>query len=85
MLEDFFLDNVRETILAYEKRSADKAEKFARSDTFQVVSAQGLGADVKVTASVMAFYNMLVKYVNDICLISRLQVNRKNLIHNKKD
>ncbi|ORY93831.1 Cullin repeat-like-containing domain protein [Syncephalastrum racemosum] len=74
LLEDFFLDNVRETVLAYEKRSADKAEKFAKSDTFQVVSAQGLGADVKVTASVMAFYNMLVKYVNDICLISRLQL-----------
>ena len=43
MLEDFFLDNVRETILAYERRCADKGEKFARGDNFSVVSSQNLG------------------------------------------
>ncbi|CDH50968.1 nuclear mrna via spliceosome-related [Lichtheimia corymbifera JMRC:FSU:9682] len=74
MLEDFFLDNVRETVLAYERRCADKAEKFARGDNFSVVSSQNLGGDVRVTSSVISFYNMLIKFVNDICLIAKLQL-----------
>ncbi|KAI9259607.1 Cullin repeat-like-containing domain protein [Phascolomyces articulosus] len=74
LLEDFFLENVRETILAYEKRCMEKAEKFVGTDNFSIVSSQNLGADVRVTSSVVTFYNMLVKFVNDICLIAKLQL-----------
>ncbi|KAI7850919.1 Cullin repeat-like-containing domain protein [Circinella umbellata] len=75
LLEDFFLENVRETILAYEKRCVEKVEKFVSTDNFNIVSSQNLGADVRVTSSVVTFYNMLVKFVNDICLIAKLQVS----------
>ncbi|KAI8142748.1 Cullin repeat-like-containing domain protein [Fennellomyces sp. T-0311] len=43
LLEDFFLENVRETILAYEKRCIEKAEKFVAADNFTIVSSQNLG------------------------------------------
>ncbi|KAI9316768.1 Cullin repeat-like-containing domain protein [Dichotomocladium elegans] len=58
MLEDFFLDNVRETILAYERRCAEKAEKFARNDNLQIVSSQNLGKYEKGER------NLLCKVVN---------------------
>lgn len=74
MLEDLFLENVKETVLSYEKRNTEKIEKFINNDNFNIVSGQGLGTDVKVTSSVVSFYNMLVKYSNDICLLSKLQV-----------
>ncbi|KAI9476614.1 Cullin repeat-like-containing domain protein [Zychaea mexicana] len=43
LLEDFFLENVRETILAYEKRCMEKADKFVAADNFSIVSSQNLG------------------------------------------
>ncbi|KAI7864510.1 Cullin repeat-like-containing domain protein [Spinellus fusiger] len=43
LLEDLFLENVKETVRVYEKTNAEKAEKFAKSDTFAVVASQNLG------------------------------------------
>jgi hypothetical protein len=37
------LENVKETVVAYEKRNVEKIEKFVNNDTFNVVSGQGLG------------------------------------------
>ncbi|GAA5808941.1 hypothetical protein MFLAVUS_002341 [Mucor flavus] len=53
MLEDLFLENVKETVLSYEKRNTEKIEKFINNDNFNIVSGQGLGTDVKVTSSVL--------------------------------
>lgn len=74
MLEDLFLENAKETVLTYEKRNMEKIEKFISNDNFNIVSGQGLGTDVRVTSSVVSFYNLLVKFSNDICLLSKLQV-----------
>ncbi|KAG1451125.1 hypothetical protein G6F46_010283 [Rhizopus delemar] len=52
----------------------EKVERFARNDNFMIVSGQGLGTDVKVTSSVVSFYNLLIKYTNDICLLSKIQM-----------
>ncbi|KAI8647760.1 Cullin repeat-like-containing domain protein [Parasitella parasitica] len=74
LLEDLFLENVKETIISYEGRSMEKIEKVVVSDNFHPVSGQGLGNDVKVTSSVVSFYNLLVKFSNEICLLSKLQM-----------
>ncbi|OBZ84285.1 Exocyst complex component EXO84 [Choanephora cucurbitarum] len=74
LLEDLFLENVKETIVSYEKRNMEKIGKFVQNDNFNVVSGQGLGTDVKVTSSVVSFYNLLVKFANDICLLAKLQL-----------
>ncbi|RCH88784.1 exocyst complex component exo84 [Rhizopus stolonifer] len=74
LLEDLFLENVKETVISYEKRSMDKIARFVGNDNFHVVSGQGLGTDVKVTSSVVSFYNLLVKFSNDVCLLSKLQL-----------
>lgn len=71
------MENVKETVVAYEKRNSQKIEKFIANDNFNLVSGQGLGTDVKVTSSVVSFYNLLVKFSNDICLLSKLQVKKK--------
>ncbi|KAI7873073.1 Cullin repeat-like-containing domain protein [Mucor mucedo] len=42
MLEDLFLENVKETVIAYEKRNSQKIEKFIANDNFNLVSGQGL-------------------------------------------
>ncbi|KAG0191120.1 exocyst complex component exo84 [Apophysomyces sp. BC1034] len=74
LLEELFLENIKETITIYETRNIEKVEKFAKTDNFMVVSNQNLGADVRVTSSVVSFYNLLIKFVNDICLIAKLQL-----------
>ncbi|CAO3639382.1 unnamed protein product [Mucor fragilis] len=74
LLEDLFLENVKETVISYERRNMEKVEKIVVNDNFNVVSGQGLGNDVKVTSSVVSFYNLLVKFSNDICLLSKLQM-----------
>ncbi|KAI7904033.1 Cullin repeat-like-containing domain protein [Cokeromyces recurvatus] len=74
LLEDLFVTNVKETIIAYESRNIEKIEKIIQNDNFHVVSGQGLGNDVQVTSSVISFYNLLVKFSNDICLLSNLQL-----------
>ncbi|GAN06766.1 nuclear mRNA splicing protein [Mucor ambiguus] len=74
LLEDLFLENVKETVVSYERRNMEKIEKIVVNDNFNVVSGQGLGTDVKVTSSVVSFYNLLVKFSNDICLLSKLQM-----------
>lgn len=74
LLEDLFFENVKETVITYEKRNNDKITKIVKNDNFNVVSGQGLGTDVKVTSSVVSFYNLLVKFSNDICLLSKLQL-----------
>lgn len=43
LLEDLFLENVKETVIAYEKRNNEKIGKFVSNDNFNVVSGQGLG------------------------------------------
>lgn len=43
LLEDLFLENVKETVIKYEKKNMEKIEKFVGNDTFNVVSGQGLG------------------------------------------
>ena len=77
LLEDLFLENVKETIVSYEKRNMEEIGKFVQNDNFNVVSGQGLGTDVKVTSSVVSFYNLLVKFANDICLLAKLQVEKE--------
>ncbi|KAI8977021.1 Cullin repeat-like-containing domain protein [Mycotypha africana] len=77
ILEDLFLDNVKETVIAYQKRNVEKINKFVDNENFHVVSGQGLGNDVKVTSSVISFYNLLIKFSNDICLLSTLQVTTR--------
>ncbi|KAI9472182.1 MAG: Cullin repeat-like-containing domain protein [Benjaminiella poitrasii] len=74
LLEDLFLENIKETIVGYEKRNMEKIEKIVQNDNFNIVSSQGLGNDVKVTSSIVSFYNLLVKFSNDVCLISKLQL-----------
>ncbi|RCH85044.1 exocyst complex component exo84, partial [Rhizopus azygosporus] len=74
LLEDLFLDNVKETVMNYKQRNMEKVEKFAKNDNFMIVSGQGLGTDVKVTSSVVSFYNLLIKFTNDVCLLSRIQM-----------
>lgn len=43
LLEDLFLDNVKETVMNYKQRNMEKVEKFAKNDNFMIVSGQGLG------------------------------------------
>ncbi|KAI8971198.1 Cullin repeat-like-containing domain protein [Pilobolus umbonatus] len=74
LLEDLFLDNIKETVKVYERKNRDKVDKFTNNDTFTIVSGQGLGTDVKVTSSVVSFYNLLIKFVNDVCLLSKQQL-----------
>lgn len=68
------MENVKETVVSYERRNMEKIGKIVVNDNFNVVSGQGLGNDVKVTSSVVSFYNLLVKFSNDICLLSKLQM-----------
>ncbi|ORX62655.1 hypothetical protein DM01DRAFT_1330781 [Hesseltinella vesiculosa] len=72
VLEDVLQDNIKETITAYEKKVAHNVDKFAQQDTFSTVTSQNIGSDIKVTSSVISFYNLLVKYVSDICLLAKL-------------
>lgn len=43
LLEDLFFENVKETVITYEKRNNDKITKIVKNDNFNVVSGQGLG------------------------------------------
>ncbi|CAO3638718.1 unnamed protein product [Cunninghamella echinulata] len=72
LLEDLFLENIKETVLTNEKKIGVKVDKLAQNDNFSTVSSQNLGTDVKVTSSVVSFYNLLVKFVNEICLLAKL-------------
>lgn len=47
LLEDLFLDNVKETVMNYKQRNMEKVEKFAKNDNFMIVSGQGLGKKYK--------------------------------------
>lgn len=75
LLEDLFLENIKETVLTHEKKIGVKVDKLAQNDDFSTVSSQNLGSDVKVTSSVVSFYNLLVKFVNEICLLAKLPVS----------
>ncbi|KAG1445714.1 hypothetical protein G6F56_009819 [Rhizopus delemar] len=74
LLEDLFLVNIKETVISYKDQNLEKVERFAKNDNFMIVSGQGLGTDVKVTSSVVSFYNLLIKYTNDVCLLSKIQM-----------
>ncbi|RUP43283.1 hypothetical protein BC936DRAFT_137393 [Jimgerdemannia flammicorona] len=80
LLEELFEEDVRETIAAYEERCLEKLAKVVANDNFAVVSSQSLGGyrcrgtEVKVTASVVSFYNILIQFVNDVCLLAKLSV-----------
>ncbi|KAL0088986.1 Cullin repeat-like-containing domain protein [Phycomyces blakesleeanus] len=43
LLEDLFLENIKETVLTYEKRNVEKADRFAKNDNFSIVASQNLG------------------------------------------
>ncbi|KAI9029667.1 Cullin repeat-like-containing domain protein [Phycomyces nitens] len=43
LLEDLFLENVKETVVNYEKRNVEKADRFAKNDNFSIVASQNLG------------------------------------------
>lgn len=43
LLEDLFLENIKETVTSYKDRNMDKVERFAKNDNFMIVSGQGLG------------------------------------------
>jgi len=72
LLEELFEDDIRETIAAYETRCLDRLAKVVENDNFAVVSSQSLGTEVKVTASVVSFYNILIQFVNDVCLLAKI-------------
>ncbi|RUP43284.1 hypothetical protein BC936DRAFT_137393 [Jimgerdemannia flammicorona] len=74
LLEELFEEDVRETIAAYEERCLEKLAKVVANDNFAVVSSQSLGTEVKVTASVVSFYNILIQFVNDVCLLAKLSL-----------
>ncbi|KAI8384379.1 Cullin repeat-like-containing domain protein [Radiomyces spectabilis] len=74
LLEDLFMENIKETVLIYQKKCMDKVNRFVKNDNFLVVTSQNLGPDVKVTSSVVSFYNLLIKFVNDICLLAKLRL-----------
>ncbi|KAI8070323.1 Cullin repeat-like-containing domain protein [Gongronella butleri] len=72
ILEDMLQDNIKETITAYEKKVAHNVDKYSQQDNFTTMVSQNIGSDIKVTSSVVSFYNLLVKYVSDICLLAKL-------------
>lgn len=74
LLDDLFADEIKALIISYEERCIDKLDKIIKEDRFLVVSSQSLGTDVKVTASVVSFYNILIKFVNEACLLVKLPV-----------
>ncbi|CAO3675871.1 unnamed protein product [Umbelopsis ramanniana] len=72
MLDDIFAEEIKKLIVAYEERAIGRLDKIIKEDKFLVVSSQSLGTDVKVTASVVSFYNILIKFVNEACLLVKL-------------
>jgi hypothetical protein len=72
VLDNLFHDDLRDVMVAYEERDADRLDKIVMSDNFTVVASQSLGNEVKVTASVVSFYNIIIQFVNDICLLANL-------------
>ncbi|KAI8342796.1 Cullin repeat-like-containing domain protein [Chlamydoabsidia padenii] len=45
LLEDLFMENTKETVVAYEKKIGIKIDKFVHNDNFTTVSSQSLGPD----------------------------------------
>ncbi|CAM0139200.1 unnamed protein product [Umbelopsis sp. WA50703] len=72
LLDDLFAEEIKALIVGYEERCIGKLDKIIKEDRFLVVSSQSLGTDVKVTASVVSFYNILIKFVNEACLLVKL-------------
>ncbi|KAG0209944.1 exocyst complex component exo84 [Mortierella sp. GBA30] len=72
VLEGVLLPYLTETIADHESRCLDRMDAIIEHDDFAAMSGEELGSATPLSASMIAFYTVMLQFVNNICLIGSL-------------
>ncbi|KAG0223554.1 exocyst complex component exo84 [Actinomortierella wolfii] len=74
ILDTILVPYLEDTIAEHGSRALEKMEAIVMGDDFTAVPAQEIGATTPVSASMISFYNIVLQFVNSICLIGSLSL-----------
>ncbi|KAF9365084.1 exocyst complex component exo84 [Mortierella sp. NVP85] len=72
VLEADVMPYLIETIAEHERRCLERMETIIEHDDFAAMSGEELGSTTPLSASMIAFYTVMMQFVNNICLIGSL-------------
>ncbi|KAF9924134.1 exocyst complex component exo84 [Mortierella alpina] len=72
VLEGVLLPYLTETIAEHERRCLERMDAIIEHDDFAAMSGEELGSGTPLSASMIAFYTVMLQFVNNICLIGSL-------------
>ncbi|KAG0306060.1 exocyst complex component exo84 [Linnemannia gamsii] len=72
VLDSFLLPYLTETIAEHERRCLERMDAIIEHDDFSPMSGEELGSVTPLSASMIAFYTVMLQFVNNICLIGSL-------------
>ncbi|KAF9995134.1 exocyst complex component exo84 [Entomortierella chlamydospora] len=72
VLDSSFMPFLIETIAEHERRCLERMDAIIEHDDFAAMSGGELGSQAPVSASMIAFYTVMLQFVNNICLIGNL-------------
>ncbi|KAF9314250.1 exocyst complex component exo84, partial [Linnemannia elongata] len=72
VLDSFLLPYLTETIAEHERRCLERMDAIIEHDDFAPMSGEELGSVTPLSASMIAFYTVMLQFVNNICLIGSL-------------
>ncbi|KAF9903135.1 exocyst complex component exo84, partial [Lobosporangium transversale] len=72
VLEAVIMPYLIETIAEHERRCLERMDAIIEHDDFAALSGEELGSTSPLSASMLAFYTIMLQFVNNICLIGSL-------------
>ncbi|KAF9109719.1 exocyst complex component exo84 [Mortierella sp. AM989] len=72
VLDASFMPFLIETIAEHERRCLERMDAIIEHDDFASMSGDELGSTTPLSASMIAFYTVMLQFVNNICLIGNL-------------
>ncbi|KAF9185216.1 exocyst complex component exo84, partial [Haplosporangium sp. Z 27] len=72
VLDTAFMPFLIETIAEHERRCLERMDAIIEHDDFASLSGEELGSSTPLSGSMIAFYTVMLQFVNNICLIGSL-------------
>ncbi|KAF9192772.1 exocyst complex component exo84 [Haplosporangium sp. Z 767] len=72
VMDGVLLPYLTETIAEHERRCLERMDAIIEHDDFAAMSGEELGSATPLSASMIAFYTVMLQFVNNICLIGSL-------------
>ncbi|KAI1320128.1 hypothetical protein EDD11_002100 [Mortierella claussenii] len=72
VLDTVLMPYLIETIAEHERRCLERMDAIIEHDDFMAMSGEELGSTTPLSASMIAFYTVMLQFVNNICLIGSL-------------